>query len=115
LGKGAWTEIAFSPDGRLLAVASRIGVYLYDAANLTETGFLPTDDFVWSVAFSPDSRLLAAGAGDGAVRLWDVARGALVRTLAEHTVSVRSVVFSPDGRLLASGSWDGTVRLWGIP
>jgi len=64
---------------------------------------------VFSVTFSPDGRLLASGSGDNTVKLWDVATGALVRTLTGH-----SVAFSPDGGLLASGSLDNTVKLWDV-
>jgi len=71
-GKGWVAEIAFSPDGRLLAVASSIGVYLYAAADLREVRFLPTDSPVRSVAFSPDGHLLASESRDGTVRLWGV-------------------------------------------
>ena len=113
-GKGWVAEVTFSPDGRLLAVASSIGVYLYAAADLSEVRFLPTDSPVRSVAFSPDGRALASGSDDETIRLWDAASGALLRTLAGHTDWVLSVAFSPDGRALASGSWDGTVRLWGV-
>ena len=70
--RGGVAEIAFSPDGRLLAVASSIGVYLYAAADLREVRFLPTDSPVRSVAFSPDGRALASGSWDGTVRLWGV-------------------------------------------
>jgi WD40 repeat protein len=111
-GKGWVAEIAFSPDGRLLAVASSIGVYLYAAADLREVRFLPTDAPVRSVAFSPDGRALASGSTDNTIRLWDAASGALRRTLAGHTNTVLSVAFSPDGRLLASASEDNTIRLW---
>jgi uncharacterized protein with WD repeat len=111
-GKGAVGQIAFSPDGRLLAVASSIGVYLYAAADLREVRFLPTDSPVSSVAFSPDGRALASGSLDNTIRLWDAASGALLRTLEGHTFWVRSVAFSPDGRALASGSADNTIRLW---
>lgn len=40
LGKGWITEIAFSPDGTLLAVASSIGVWLYDAQTGEELDLL---------------------------------------------------------------------------
>lgn len=64
------------------------------------------------MAFSHDGRLLVSGSDDNTVRLWDLAPGALTRTLEGHSGSVYSVAFSPDGRLLASGSIDNTVRLW---
>jgi hypothetical protein len=69
---------------------------------------------VMSVAFSPDGQVVAAGSWDQTVRLWRVADGQLVRTLAGHTCFVYSVAFSPDGQVVASGSRDSTVRLWNL-
>lgn len=73
-GKGTVTQVAYSPDGRLLAVASSLGVYLYDAETLEEVRFIECDAWVYSVAFSPDGATLASGSGDGTVRLWGVGR-----------------------------------------
>ena len=111
-GKGTVNEVAYSPDGRLLAVASSLGVYLYDAETLEEVRFIECDAWVASVAFSPDGATLASGSWDNTVRLWGVADGRLLRTL--DTDGVESVAFSPDGATLASGSVDGTVRLWRV-
>lgn len=69
---------------------------------------------VEAVAFSPDSRWLASGSADNTVKLWDVATGGELRTLASRAFWVKSVTFSPDGRLLASGGMDGSINLWDV-
>jgi hypothetical protein len=111
-GRGRIRQAAFSPDGRLLAVASSLGISIYDAGTLEEVRSIETEAWVRSIAFSPDGRTLASEAGDNIVRLWQVSRGASPRALSGHAAWVNSVAFSPDGQTLASGSDDRTVRLW---
>jgi len=69
-------------------------------------------DEVYAVAFHPDGTRLATAGRDGAVWLWDLARGEAVARLPGHRSYVWSLAFSPDGATLASGSGDATVRLW---
>ena len=64
------------------------------------TGLIPT---VESVAYSPDGTMLASGAGDGTVKLWDMATKENIATFEGHTDRVSSVAFSPDGTTLVSG------------
>ena len=114
LGKGTIRDIAFSPVGQYLAVASSIGVWIYEVATSRALMLLPTASRVYSVSFSPDGATLASGALDGTVRLWAVATGEPIAPLEGHTDRVLSVSFSPDGATLASGALDGTVRLWAV-
>ena len=116
LGKGTVNEIQYSPDGTRLAVASSIGIWLYDTATHQEVALLTVDTAsASSVAFSPDGGTLATGGSRETIRLWDAVTGTHKRIFTGHTSVVHSVVFSPDGRTLASGSQDGTVLLWEVP
>jgi WD40 repeat protein len=56
---------------------------------------------VSALAFSPQQPLLATGGGalDPAIRLWSLAGGPLLFTLAGHASGVGALAFSPDGAL----------------
>lgn len=106
-------EIAYSPDGKLLAVADGAGIWLYNAKNLDIIELLQGHKGdVYSIAFSPDGRILASGGMDDTVRLWDLNEKKQIGSLKAHKPYLLSLSFSPDGKLLASGCSDGTIRIW---
>ena len=75
-GKGAATEIQYSPDGTRFAVASTIGIWLYDAETGQEIDLLTGHSgVVICIAFSPDGKTLASGSRDKTTRLWDTNTG----------------------------------------
>lgn len=107
--------IAFSRDGKLLAVASNDkAITLW---NLTTgrvqrrwtTPFQVGDDF----KFAPDGKLLAAASESGLIQLWDVTTGQPRKTLTGHTKAVNEIDFSPNGQVLASAGDDG-IKLWNL-
>ncbi len=117
LGKGAMGQgdraVALSADGRCLAVASGIGVWLYEAATSRALALLPTERAVHSVAFSHGGTL-AAGLDNGRVDLWKVETGERITTFRHGDWGGVTVVFSTDGTKLASGSGHQTIKLWEI-
>ena len=63
------------------------------------------------VAFTPDGRQLVTAADDGTVRVWDLAGGKELLTIAAAEHRVSGLAISPDGKLLATA--DGkSLRLW---
>jgi WD40 repeat protein len=98
--------LAFSPDGKFLAVAGDApAIRLFDPQTGEEVRALKGHtDAVSCLAFSPDGKLLASGGYDKTIRLWDpTTTGQTVRELKGHEGRVTSVAFSPDGKALASG------------
>ena len=62
IGKGEIRGIQYTSDGTLLAVASNIGIWLYDTTTLQETAlFIGDIDGISCMALSPDGRTFAIG------------------------------------------------------
>jgi hypothetical protein len=107
-------EVAFSPDGHLLATVAQDGTArLWDPASGKHLRTLDSPTWcVFGVAFSPDGRLLATVSLEGTALVWDPATGKQLRALTGHHDEVWGVAFSPDGRLLATAGQDGTALVW---
>ena len=104
LGKGIINEIAYSPNGKHLAVASSIGIWIYDMETYQEVSLLTGNTGpVSCVEFSPDGSTIVSGYDSGGILVWDVKTGKRKQTLPTEQEWVSSVAFSPDGKIIASG------------
>lgn len=107
--------VAFSPDGKHLAVGIHTGtVRLWDVANRQPVAlFRGHTEPIRGVAFSPDGRLLAACTGEKS-RIWEITSGWELAVLRRHSACMDTVAFAPDGRTLVSVSEKSAPKLWDV-
>ena len=111
-------DLAFSPDGKLLAAAQPNTqfprVELFDVQTGRTVAVLKHRDgpvgWVNCVTFSPDSTRLAWGEIGGNVALWDVPGRRMLFREPLHKKEVQDVAFSPDGGLFVSAGGDGVLQ-----
>ncbi|MEW6497972.1 MAG: hypothetical protein AB1589_36550, partial [Cyanobacteriota bacterium] len=105
-------NLSFSPDGQLIASASRDQtIKLWRPNGTLVTTLKGHTDSVTRVTFSPDGQLIASGSWDGTIKLWH-RNGQLIRTIPSHVGQVYSVSFSPKEQMIAAAGSDGSIRLW---
>src|SRR5262249_24921006 len=103
-------QVAWSPDGKILATIRDDAVHLWDPATGKE--IFPSRGHtagIFAACWSPDGQRLVSGGHDGTIRLWDPATAQEMLVLNGHG---GAVAWSPDSKLIASGCQDNSIRLW---
>jgi len=127
---GVW-DMAFSPDGRYLAIDVQQGgglfhapqreVEIWDVASRQKVASLPEDELLFGdLTFSPDGTQLAASSATdpfaahrfGYVTIFDTKTWKQKSHWKVDGTGISSVAYSPDGRRLASGCADCRIILW---
>jgi hypothetical protein len=101
---GSGLSVAFSPDGKLLAMGDTNGeIHLW---KLPETQLLISSkghaSIVLSVVFSPDRPMVASGSADGTVKLWDCSTGQCLKCCKDIS-AMRGQLLQP--RWLQHSNW----------
>lgn len=116
-------DVAYSPDGALVAAASEGwtaepgSVWLFDAATGAMVERLTIDEEtrwlapVKRVLFAADGSAVVAGTSDGAVVRWSWPEGAVVNEIAAHRATVTALALASEGDLFTAGH-DGALRRW---
>ncbi len=122
-------NIAFSPDGRILATSNKRHFQLWDTHLwLRRQKAYPSGDFYYALEFSPDSRTLAIANTRQETQLWNIQSGQHIHTLVDINDVQRTEIqfspteprlsFSPDGKTLATIALDmdnrkvEIIKLW---
>ncbi len=114
---GSVRDIAFSPDGRKLAV-----IFAADPLKI-KICVAPSGEVVREItvrapcvlAWEPNGSALAAACEDTRIYLYDTETGRQTGVLTDHTSMGIFTIFQPAGSLLASNGWDGKLRIWRRP
>lgn len=104
LGKGKINDIKFSPNGSRFAVATTIGVWMYDAKNGKEIALFQGDrQNIKGIAFSTDGKMLTGASSAGTISRWKIDSGELVGMIPkEKDQRFHSAHFSDDGTILVT-------------
>ena len=112
-------QIAYSPSGDYVAVATEAGVQIYSKTLASEFQLMETEAPVYSVAFSSDGLLLAGGDYEGRVYLWEIGNEEAIAVFDgyDDDALIREIAFFDNNNLLMSrgrSSGKTAVKIWDL-
>ena len=111
----AVADLAFSPTGKVLALAnSDQTIQMWDTTTWQPVGrpISSSNQRTHVLVFSPDGKILATGGADNMVHLWEVATGLEIGAPLTAASVVDCLSFSPDGKWLAAAGADDRLEMW---
>lgn len=105
-------DLAYSPDGKLLATAVDETLTIWSASDgrLIQTQKASSPGYQ-SVAFSPNGKRYAA-INVSLLCVWDTQTGRLLRSITGDASDFNSLCFLPDGKRILTGSWGKKAKVW---
>jgi WD40 repeat protein len=106
-------SLAISPDGTMVATASKDGALRIHSKEGKPVGRWLTEEPLVSVAWHPNGSLIALGSVRGLLTLVSFPQLQFVAEIRAHNDELRALTFGADG-LLYSGSWDKHLNVYSI-
>jgi len=99
----------------LMAAGDKVGgISVWNLKTGNRIASFEHGEAVNSLAFLGEGSLLGSAGEDGIIKIWDTAKGKILRTLEEGDGAVKSIASSRDGGHLVGGGADGKIRLFNV-
>ena len=116
LGRGIIADLAFSPDGESLAVATTIGCWVYELPTMKPIALWETErGMVSTISFSPNGQWIASGNWDSIIKVWETETQRYTIKIQGWYNGTSQLAFSSDSQYLAASGKDyGGVYVWDL-
>lgn len=124
-GQGDVMDMAYSPDGQSLAVATSIGLWWYELSTMAPVDMWPTREMsggiISTIAFSHNGEWVAIGGPDGNISVWEISSRICIVQMNRwdgqrrfnHQKEISRIAFSPNSQQLAvTGRRDYIIDIW---
>lgn len=108
--------VAFAPGGtELVSMSNTLALAVWDPYTGEQKYTLDTQgELIQNLSYSSDGKYLAGAGFLGVIKVWDLEKQQLVKTLTGHVGGVYGTSWSPDGKQLVSAGLDQTIRVWDV-
>ena len=121
-GVGGVNVAKWSPDGKMIALGTTNGIFIYDTASQTIVRFIDAGFNVAALAFHPRSTEIMVGGADGTAQAWDYQSGKFLREYTYRVnpsanipaggVSISVIKYSPVSNQVAVGHENGVINVY---
>ncbi len=105
-------DVKWSPDGSVIAIATRNYIAFRVPESTTQTGIESEGIITYSITWSPNSDQIASGDSIGKIHIWNVQTRTLVKEFPTDNDEVYAVDWSPDGAWIAYGGTNGVLEFY---